>query len=105
MTGVPDPGRGMHRSNPLVGRATERATIDALLGDAERGVAGALLLTGPPAWNRLLPWRKKSTPRPPRRVVCRHGARSRPPSVLLLLGCGDWVAGEPLGADRVGRRS
>ena len=53
----------------------------------------------------VFPWRKKSTPRPPRRVVCRHGARSRPPSVLLLLGCGDWVAGEQLGADRVGRRS
>ena len=47
MTGVPDPGHGTHRSNLLVGRATERATIDALLGDAERGVAGALLFTGP----------------------------------------------------------
>jgi hypothetical protein len=33
--------------NPLVGRASERAAIHALLGDAERGVAGALLLTGP----------------------------------------------------------
>ena len=49
MTGVPDPGHGTHRGNLLVGRATERATIDALLGDAERGVAGALLFTGPPA--------------------------------------------------------
>ena len=47
MTGVPDPGHGTHRSNLLVGRATERAMIDVLLGDAERGVAGALLFTGP----------------------------------------------------------
>ena len=47
MTGVPDPGHGTHRGSLLVGRATERATIDALLGDAERGVAGALLITGP----------------------------------------------------------
>ncbi len=31
----------------LVGRANERATIDALLRDAERGVAGALLFAGP----------------------------------------------------------
>jgi hypothetical protein len=47
VTGVPYPGHGTHRSNLLVGRATERAAIDALLGDAERGVAGALLFTGP----------------------------------------------------------
>ena len=33
-----------------------------------------------------------------------HGERSRPPSVLLLLGRGDRVAGEQLGADRVGHR-
>jgi hypothetical protein len=31
-----------------------------------------------------------------------HGAHSRPRSVLLLLGRCDWVAGEQLGADRVG---
>ena len=47
MTGVSDPGHGTHRGNPLVGRAAERAAIDALLGDAERGLAGALLITGP----------------------------------------------------------
>ena len=40
-------GQGTHPRNPFVGRAPERATIDALLGDAERGVAGALLLAGP----------------------------------------------------------
>ncbi len=41
-------GQAAQPRNLLVGRATERATIDALLGDAERGVAGALLLAGPP---------------------------------------------------------
>ena len=35
-------------------------------------------------------------------VPVNHGARSRPPSVLLLLGRCDRVAGEQLGADRVG---
>ena len=35
-------------SPPLVGRADERAAIDALLRDAERGTAGALLFRGPP---------------------------------------------------------
>ena len=37
-----------------------------------------------------------------RRRHVNHGARSRPPSVLLLLGRCDRVAGEQLGADRVG---
>jgi DNA-binding NarL/FixJ family response regulator len=32
----------------FVGRAEERATIDALLGDAKRGESGALLFAGPP---------------------------------------------------------
>ena len=45
--GVLDPGDGTHPRNLLVGRAGERAAIDALLGDAERGVAGALLFAGP----------------------------------------------------------
>jgi predicted ATPase len=47
VSGVPDPGHGTRRGNLLVGRATERATVGALLGDAERGVAGSLLITGP----------------------------------------------------------
>ena len=37
-----------------------------------------------------------------RRRHVNHGARSRPALVLLLLGRGDRVAGEQLGADRVG---
>ena len=37
-----------------------------------------------------------------RRRHVNHGARSRPPSVLLLLGRCDRVAGEQLGADHVG---
>ena len=47
MTGVPDQGHGTRPGNALVGRAAERAAIEALLGDAERGVANALLVTGP----------------------------------------------------------
>ena len=35
-------------------------------------------------------------------VPVSHGARSRPPSVLLLLGRCDRVAGEQLGADQLG---
>ena len=45
--GMVDRGQGTHPRKLFVGRATERATIDALLGDAESGVAGALLLAGP----------------------------------------------------------
>ena len=37
-----------------------------------------------------------------RRHHVNNGARSRPPAVLLLLGRCDRVAGEQLGADRVG---
>ena len=48
MTGGRDPGQGTHPSEILVGRAAERAAIDDLLRDAEGGVAGALLLAGPP---------------------------------------------------------
>ena len=39
---------GSADGNMFVGRAEERATIDALLGDAKRGQSGALLFTGPP---------------------------------------------------------
>ena len=42
-----DPEPGAHRGNSLVGRATERATVDALLADAKRGQGGSLVLTGP----------------------------------------------------------
>ena len=37
-----------HSSSLLVGRAIERASIDELLRDAERGVAAAVLFAGPP---------------------------------------------------------
>ena len=48
MTGVQDPGQARQATQLLVGRAAERAAIEALLRDAERGAAGALLFRGPP---------------------------------------------------------
>ena len=42
----PIPGR-RRSEGALVGRATERATADALLADAKRGEGGSLLVTGP----------------------------------------------------------
>ncbi len=48
MTGVHDPAQATHSSNLLVGRAIERASIDELLRDAERGIAAAVLFAGPP---------------------------------------------------------
>ena len=47
MTGVHDPAPATPSSSLLVGRAIERAIIDALLRDAERGVAAAVLFAGP----------------------------------------------------------
>jgi hypothetical protein len=37
---------GTSGGSPLVGRAAERATIDAILADAKRGQGGSLVLTG-----------------------------------------------------------
>ena len=81
----------------------------------------------PRSAGRSAPWCNGSVPRDPRvassvrrarsaagrlgrervarattRRVCRYGASSRSSLVLLLLGRGDRVAGEQLGADRVG---
>ena len=46
MSGMVDPAQAMPGNRFLVGRATERATIDTLIRDAERGVSGALLVHG-----------------------------------------------------------
>jgi DNA-binding CsgD family transcriptional regulator len=48
VTSVHDPTRATNSSDLLVGRAIERALIDELLRDAERGVATAVLFAGPP---------------------------------------------------------
>ena len=39
---------GTSGGSPLVGRAAERAAVDAILADAKRGQGGALVLTGQP---------------------------------------------------------
>ena len=39
---------GTSGGSPLVGRAAERAAVDAILADAKRGQGGSLVLTGPP---------------------------------------------------------
>ena len=46
MTKLHDPGQATQARNLLVGRAAERAAIDALLRDAERGTAGIVLGVG-----------------------------------------------------------
>jgi len=48
VSGTRDPTQATHSGNLLVGRADERAIIDELLRDAERGVAAAVLFAGPP---------------------------------------------------------
>src|SRR6476619_7046046 len=48
MTGGHDPARSTRSSSLLVGRAAERAIIDELLLDTERGAAAAVLFAGPP---------------------------------------------------------
>jgi hypothetical protein len=47
VNGVHDPAQATPSSYLLVGRAIERAIIDELLRDAERGVAAAVLFAGP----------------------------------------------------------
>ena len=47
MSRVVDPEPRAHRGSSLVGRATERVTVDAILADAKRGQGGSLVLTGP----------------------------------------------------------
>ncbi len=43
-----DPGKGTQAGNAVVGRATERATIDGLLAAARLAESGALVVAGPP---------------------------------------------------------
>ena len=95
MTGVLDPGQATHPRNLLVGRAVERAIIDELLRDAERGVAGAVLARRPP-WHRQVRARRlrgrrriRLPGRPRRRRRIRDGLRVRGVHqlVLPLLDC------------------
>jgi hypothetical protein len=52
----------------LVGRPVERAIIDELLRDAERGVAAAVLFAGPPGIsNWVRPGGRGEAPASPRR--------------------------------------
>jgi hypothetical protein len=45
---------GTTGGSPLVGRAAERATVDAILADAKRGQGGSLVPTGGPQLTPVL---------------------------------------------------
>jgi putative ribosome biogenesis GTPase RsgA len=47
VTGAHEPAQGTRSSTIVVGHASERAIIDARLGDAERGLAAAVVFAGP----------------------------------------------------------
>jgi hypothetical protein len=66
-----------HRGNLRVGRATERATIDALLGDAEHGVAGALTFTGPRLHREVRRWSSTRSTADPASVSSAPSASNR----------------------------
>jgi hypothetical protein len=47
---------GTSGGSPLVGRAAERATVDAILADAKRGQGDSLVLIGGPQLTPVLEW-------------------------------------------------